>query len=258
MNSDFDALWTAMIEAPLDAAPRLILADWCDEHGEELLATGLRSGRAIVATASLARRKRNRQKWLTQWLREHGTKVLEDSQRKLAMSLTYNDGSRYSGKIVKWGISESKNKTPQAFFMVMIEKEVDAKGETYDCPQYERTVYRALTENTIDWVVDELAKLGFTGTSFNQLRPDDPNAHDFAGTEVKLRCKHETFEGKTREKFEFDFGSKAPEQLDKSGVSKLDQLFGSKLKMAASTNKPRPATPKPPAKSPSEELEEAI
>jgi len=40
--TDRDALWAAVMAAPNDDAPRLVYADWLDEHGEADLAAFVR------------------------------------------------------------------------------------------------------------------------------------------------------------------------------------------------------------------------
>ena len=168
------------------------------------------------------------------------------------MSTTYTEGGLYKGKIVKWGLAESKaKKTPQIFYTILIESETDDKGAEYECPSNERTVYRALTESTVDWVLEELAKLGFSGTSFAQLDPAHAQAHDFTGTEVVVKCKHEEYNGKTQERFEFQLGGGGPAQMEQSATKKLDSMFGAKLKAIGKEMKHERSTKLQPAKIPS-------
>lgn len=257
--TDFEGLWAAVIDRPADSAPRLILADWLQERGADpALEAALRSRVLAVVDVQLRHLRRTRSKRLLAALRTHGTQLLGARP----MSLTYNDGGTYKGKITKWGIAEStKKKTPQAFFTVLIQGEVDDKGEVYDCPSYERTVYRAITENTVDFLIDDIGRLGFDLTSFSQLNPDAANAIDFRDKEVVVRCKHEEYEGKVRERFDFNF-SRTVEQLDKAGVSKLDQLFGNRLKKGGGGGaKPKAqptSAPAPAGKTVEEEFNEVM
>lgn len=41
-NTDDAAMWLAIMDNPWDAAPRLVLSDWYEEHGQPETATGLR------------------------------------------------------------------------------------------------------------------------------------------------------------------------------------------------------------------------
>lgn len=257
--TDFEALWAAVLHRPLDAAPRLVLADWVDEFGDDPdLARGLR----IVAFFPVAdvkcryKRKGKRTTWLLQQLRER-----EIISKGSSMSQTYTNGSVYNARIVKWGVSEAKTGTAQAFFKVLILNESDGKGGTFDCPEFERTIYRAITEKTVDRLVDDIARLGVELESFAQLDPENPKAVAFDGVEVEVRCKHESYNGKPTEKFDFNFGGGEPKAIESTGLSKLDKLFGSRLKKAAADKKgPTKAQPAnaAPSKTPTEKEAEEV
>ena len=141
MNQVFDELWAGVMANHFDQAPRLILADWLDENGDESLANGLRTSLKHFPCWIVKCKYRSGKRkttWLLQQLREHAKAeaicgLLTQGPR--VMSLTYTNGATYKGKIVKWGLSESKaKKTPQIYFTVLIENEVDAKGVEFDCP----------------------------------------------------------------------------------------------------------------------------
>lgn len=146
----------------------------------------------------------------------------------------YKNGGLYQAFIQKWGFTEAKTGTPQLFFSVSISKEIDSK-ELKDCPQYERTIFRAITENTIGFVSADLKNLGYPHPTFDQLEPDHPQAYSFEGHEVKVRCKHGVDQkGAPREEWSFAFGgSFEGKPVEKSKVSKLNALFGSYLKANA-------------------------
>jgi uncharacterized protein (TIGR02996 family) len=267
--NEFDTMFAAVVARPLDAAPRLIMADWCAEHGNGEFEMALRCGGKCLAIASATcryKRPEKRRNYFLQLLWENLEKIETFKllqAEKTVMALTYTDGCLYKGTIVKWGLSESKaKKTPQVFFTVSIKCETDDKGGEFDCPSYERTVWRALTDNTVDYVVEELGKLGFTGSSFAQLDPDHPQAHDFLDQVVTVKCKHETYEGKINEKFEFHLGGTGPKKMESGAAKKLDSLFGGKLKAVSSEvkrEKAKPANTAPAEKSRVErEMEEIM
>ncbi len=158
------------------------------------------------------------------------------------MGTTYTNGGKYKGRIVKWGLGESKEKkTPQLSFVVHIEREVAPDGTEYDCPTYERTIYRYITDATVERLVDDLRRLGYEGESFDQLHPDHPQAHSFEGQEVRVYCKFEQYQNQDKEKFEFDFGTPEIKNMEKAAVSQLNAKFGAMLKATA-----RPAAEKAP------------
>jgi hypothetical protein len=58
---------------------------------------------------------------------------------------------------------------------------------------------------------------------------------DFAGTEVELFCKHEDYEGETRERWSISTPREPRESkpVDPAALRKLDALFGKALKANA-------------------------
>ncbi len=255
--NDFTALWAHCLMCPLDAAPRLILSDWCEEFTNDYdLVTGLRTKYLPVADAKCHyRRKKKRSEYILNAVRQFGAS--QRLSQGLKMSLTYTNGGVYDSRIVKWGLSESKEKkTPQVFFTILILAEIDGKGEKLDCPSYERTIYQAITDNTVDRLVDDIARLGVDLESFSQLDPESPKAVSFEGIEVQVKCKHETYQGKTNERFSFNFGSTIA-TMAKEGVGKLDALFGSRLKPVTKATT-SPAKPKAAAKTPTEKEAEEV
>lgn len=177
------------------------------------------------------------------------------------MSQSFQPG-RYVGTIVKSQLTEAKSGTAQVAFTVM-PKAIIINGQSQPCPQFERTVFMAVTENTIDFVARDLVKLGYPHDSFDQLDPSHPQAHSFAGREVSLSCAHETYQGKTREKWSFFLGGEGPKQLEKTGLGILNAKFGSKLKETRVMN-PQFAAPAtaavaaPAAKTTEQEAEEVF
>jgi hypothetical protein len=92
-----------------------------------------------------------------------------------------------------------------------------------------------------------LKALGYNYATFDQIDAGHPQAFKFTGKEITVRCAHETFEGKTREKWSFAFGGGLEiKPLEKGAVSKLNALFGSKLKQALGATTAAPARPAPP------------
>jgi hypothetical protein len=176
----------------------------------------------------------------------------------------YANGGRFKGRVTKWGLTPSSSKGTEQFYVTALLVCQIQDGEEVHCPGGEVTVFRAITDNTIDYVVEDLKNLGFTGTDWSALLPDAPNAHSFEGVEVPLRCKHEEYKGKTQERWEFGFRDGTLKELDSTGVSKLNSRFGAKLKQAFSKgpHKPAPAASQgpltPPGKSTAEQLEEVL
>lgn len=153
-------------------------------------------------------------------------------------NLAFEAGS-YMGRITKWGLSAAKTGTPQFFATFVPLGRIDpAKPSDTEnliaCPDWERTVFRAITENTIDFVARDLAALGYTRDTFDQLDPEHADAHSFADMEIRVVCKHESYQGKEKERWDFAFGDGfTPKAMESGGMKKLNALFGKKLKQVA-------------------------
>lgn len=141
----------------------------------------------------------------------------------------------YRGRVTTWGLTKSASKGTNQFvlrFVVLgIVDQSDPEAGLISCPQMERSVYRPITEKTVDWVIDDLQKIfGYDRESFAYLDPSHPGAFNFGEFETNFRCAHEVYQGKTQERWSFDSGSSEITPLEKSEVDKLDALFGKRLK----------------------------
>lgn len=166
------------------------------------------------------------------------------------MSGPYFEPGRYWGRLKQQALGKTSNGNPQIILTFDIVGKInlsDPDGDLLSCPQYERTVFRVITQKTIDWVLQDLEALGFQGTSFGEIDPTQPRFQDLTGKELALYCDHETYEGKTREKWGIysEGGGLQVKPLEAQDVRKLDAMFGKALKERI------PAPPKEPASNPS-------
>lgn len=156
------------------------------------------------------------------------------------MTLAFEPG-RYKAKISKWALGVNGKGNPQLVISFTLLGRY-ANGGMADCPSYERSIFKVINENTIDYVVSDLTRLGYPHDTFDQLDPSHPQAFNFGGIEVDVKCDHETFEGKTREKWNFNLGGGLEiKALERKEVSKLNALFGTKMKAARPANGAKPA-----------------
>lgn len=151
----------------------------------------------------------------------------------------------YLGRVVSQELGKSsKAKTPQVVIRFEILDELDAMGEPCGL-QYRgetRSVYLYLKEGkSIEISLKALKLLGFSGTSFGHLDPENGDFQDLSGTEAKLYCKHEEYEGEMQERW----GISTPrdsQPLEASDLKKVDALFGRALKAQAAPE-PQPEDP---------------
>lgn len=171
------------------------------------------------------------------------------------------DQGKYRGTITKWGLGKAKTGNPQFQVSFELKHKIGAGGAPEDCPNWERTIFRSITEKTIDYLVEDLQRLGYDRDNFDGLDPEGPQAFNFAGIEVDVECDHETWEGKKREKWRFNAGGGAPaiNPLERKEVSQLNALYSKKLKGgngASPAAKPTAAAVNTTAQSSREEMEE--
>jgi hypothetical protein len=154
----------------------------------------------------------------------------------------------YHATITDWALGQSKEKgTPQFSITFELDAYKGSGGKREDCPTLTRTLFRYITDKTIDYFVSDLKALGYTHDDFDGLEKKSSTAFDFGGIEIEVRLNYETYEGKERERWDLAMGGKKLEvkPLEDDGVSKLNALFGDRLKglksNAATPPKKQPA-----------------
>lgn len=159
------------------------------------------------------------------------------------MATVYEHGSVYWGRVTKQQMGKAESSgNPQFVLSFIIMGKVnplDPKGDLLSCPSQERTIYRVITDKTIDYALEDLQALcdarGITPypTSFRQVDPNRPEFNcDFVGTEIGFYCKHDTYQGKTKEKWQVSRGSggaSAGDPMDDKEMRQLDALFAKKM-----------------------------
>lgn len=160
----------------------------------------------------------------------------------MASSPFYERG-RYLGRVVGQGLSESSKGTPQ---IVIRFKVLEFESGDPVNQQYERTVYRAITEKTMPYVTADLKVLGYTRDSFKFLDPKVQGFHSFDGQEAIFVCNHEPdLQGDLREKWGIAPAEGAAFEIKKPLEAKklrdLDSLFGKQLREGVRSAQPEKA-----------------
>lgn len=150
---------------------------------------------------------------------------------------------QYRGTIISQALGESNTGTPQFVFRFTVDARVNA-GQEYATQEGERTCYIYLNDKTMEFATRDIRSLGFDKNSLRYLDPTVAGFHDFVGTSVQMFCKHEEYQGKTREKWNIsnprEFDVKPVEQ---SKLRNLDNLFGRAMKASGATVKAPIAPP---------------
>jgi hypothetical protein len=164
------------------------------------------------------------------------------------MPLYYNPGT-YLGEITNHILGETKTGKPQLILQFMVQamvNEADPANPLSCGDQYERTMYRVITDKTIDFVMEDLQRLGFQGNSFSELDLNTDVHQDFRGQKHEFYCQHREYNGKTHEDWGFARGAAVAKPLDTNSVRQLDAMFGKQLKaqsQAAKAAAPQQAAP---------------
>lgn len=161
---------------------------------------------------------------------------------------------RYYGRVTRQAMGETSNGNAQFVLSFLILGKVnlaDPGGDLLTCPQGERSVFRTITDKTIDYVIEDLKALGYTKPSFKYLDPGTPGFEDFTGKELEFFCDHkldnrDDHQGELREQWGIARASSGPKvnPLDAKKARGLDALFGKQLKSLAADAAPSTAAPK--------------
>ena len=143
------------------------------------------------------------------------------------MTVFYDEGN-YLGEITDQAIGAAG--TGNAQFVLRFRVLSHANGDPV-MKQYERTLYRIITEKTQSFVQQDLDTLGYTGSSFRQLDPGIEGFQDLTGQQVEFYCAHEeNLKGEMREKWSIAHGPRPIkcDPLTESDYRRLDAMFGFK------------------------------
>ena len=171
-------------------------------------------------------------------------------------SAPYYKPGRYWGRITNQQLGESSTKNPQVVItfqvlgMVNLE---DPDGALLPCGEhYDRSVFRSVTDKTVEWVVQDMEKLGFSGDSFAKIDLNSPGCCDLRGTEAAFTCQHEPHyqTGVPHERWSVagDGAGLEVKPLDSKALRQLDAMFGKYLKKGTKPAAPVKAAETPPVK----------
>lgn len=163
----------------------------------------------------------------------------------------YYAPGEYIGEVVDQGINQAKTGTYQFFVRFAVVAKVDpslpegANAIGVD-NNYERTLFRAISEKTSERLAHDLRQLGFNGDQWSDLDPRAADAWNLIGSDVRVICRHEVYNGENRERWDFALGGNAQEiqKIEGKQARELDTLFGKALKAAPkvkSAEAPKPA-----------------
>lgn len=162
------------------------------------------------------------------------------------MSMEFDTGS-YTAKILDQGFATAKTGNQQ--FFLTIEPIYEGTGsEVTELPRQlrgkKRTIFRTITDNTVERFAQDLRSLGYTGDSFDGVDPETKGFHSFKDQEVPVVCKENSFGGNVNERWELEFsGGFTAVRSEKKAIRELSAKYKSVLKNAKPLATPPEAKP---------------
>lgn len=163
------------------------------------------------------------------------------------------DPGQYRVRVTRWALIKAKTGTPQFALTFLPLGKLNTQnpdGDLLSCPELERTIFRAITEKTARWLLQDLQTLfGYPHERFGPLDPESEEAFDFHEREFTAALTYEEYEGKTKERWSFasNQGQLNGDPMTEAEIRKLDTLFGA--------GKPKRRGPKLMAQEPSKALD---
>ena len=147
---------------------------------------------------------------------------------------------RYFGKITGQQVGEnpSNGNLQLAFNVEILNDSRNKQGAGL-----RGTIIRTLTTNTAEWIWRDLEAMGYPYDDFTQLdknlsEQERVEFHDLSGIEVPVQITEDMYEGKLREKWNFDFGGGIKvEAAQKSTLASANHAFN-RRKVTAESGKP--------------------
>lgn len=164
------------------------------------------------------------------------------------MGQTFEPG-QYRGRVTRWGLVKAGTGTAQFALTFLPLGSLNAQNPDADllpCAALERTIFRAITEKTAQWLLQDLKTLfEYPFDRFGPLDPDSEEAFDFHDCEFTASLAYEEYDGKTRERWNFAGGHAqvSGDPMSPAEIRKLDTLFGA-AKPKRNSRK-QPPTPQP-------------
>lgn len=169
------------------------------------------------------------------------------------MSAFYQAG-RYRCEVTQQAMVKASTGTPQFVLKVRIIGIYTAPNDVDELQQqYERSIYRSITDKTMPYVLRDLDALGFQGGSLAALDPHNPTHQSFVGIAVDCMCKHgkDQQTGDDKERWSLAWANQESTAIEGEGLKGsdyrlLDALFNKAAK-GTTAAKPKPAPVAAPA-----------
>jgi len=143
---------------------------------------------------------------------------------------TYFLPGTYKANVTGQSLTKTKKGRPQFQLNFSLLGKVRDDKTVEECEAYERTCYMTITEKSVEYVLADLASIGFDGNSFAKLSESSADYHNFVGIQISVSCEHNVYEGVKREQWRIFWGGSTAEQLGAAEIRELDALYADELK----------------------------
>jgi hypothetical protein len=141
---------------------------------------------------------------------------------------------KYQATLMDYGIVQKDKQKPSLNVVIKVTGKYDAvipdKIVNRE-PPLTRTMYLPITENTIEMLKEQLVVMGLKETfrGFATLDKTHSQAALKIGAEFPVWCKHNTYQGKTNERWSPSMMKQKPIESSQDAIDRLDDLFKPKL-----------------------------
>lgn len=158
---------------------------------------------------------------------------------------------RYYGEITHQKLAETKTGNPQLVVSFLVKGGINPADPDGDliavAASYERTVFRVITDKTLQYAMEDLDALKWPGENWAQFDENASDCLDIRGQGAVFQCNHEPHyqTGELQERWSVGRNSTGPpvKPLDEKGARKLDALFGKALKGRKKSEYSEPVNP---------------
>jgi hypothetical protein len=150
---------------------------------------------------------------------------------------------KYRARIADYGVFQSTvgQQHPTAFIRFTLVGVYDpSTGALGECPAETREYLKAITPNTIGWLLSDLKAVGYDRDSLSAFDPEAPGAVDLFGRELDVACDHETYDGVTRERWSVHREPRR-QRVGRDELARLDTTYADQIRRVLGDGQPAAA-----------------
>jgi hypothetical protein len=146
----------------------------------------------------------------------------------------------YRARVEDYGVSpaDSGGQHPTVFIKFRLTGRYADGGVLEEYPASFRHYFKAVTDKTYQWVLQDLKKVGYDREKLEGFDPEAPGAPDLFSREFDVYCTHEEYEGRTKERWSVGRRPGPRKRVGRDVLADLDARFGRKKKSGPRSGDP--------------------